>query len=427
MATVITLGALNRVLIVEIGAPATIVSLMVALPILAAPFRTLIGFKSDTHRSALGWRRTPYLWFGTLMQFGGLALMPFALIVMTGDGGAPVGLGQAACALAFLLIGIGIHTTQTAGLALATDLAKPESRPRVTALMYTMLLIGMLIASIVFGLLLLEFTPLRLVQVIQGAAGATLVLNLAALWKQEPRDRARAAAMRVAPATSFSKSWRALIERPGLKRFLAAIALGAAAFSMQDVLLEPYGGEVLKLSVASTTMLTAIFTLGGIAAFALAARLLTAGWDPYRLAAYGVLAGLPGFSLILMAGAVEAALLFRIGAFVIGFGGGLFAVATLTAAAMMDEGGRVGLALGAWGAVQATAAGAAIAASGPIRDAVSALAQAGALGPALGRRGRPEDDRDRIGAGALGPPATPRSAPRPGRGWRADARARSPR
>ncbi len=55
---------------------------MAALPVLIAPFRALLGFRSDNHRSAIGWRRVPYIWFGTLLQFGGLAIMPFALIVL---------------------------------------------------------------------------------------------------------------------------------------------------------------------------------------------------------------------------------------------------------------------------------------------------------------------------------------------------------
>ena len=50
-------------------------------------------------------------------------------------------------------------------------------------------------------------------------------------------------------------------------------------------------------------------------------------------------------------------LLFRIGTVLIGFGGGLFAVGTLTAAMALARDGESGLALGAWGAVQATAAG----------------------------------------------------------------------
>jgi MFS transporter, BCD family, chlorophyll transporter len=78
MATVLLIGTLNRVMIVEMGMSAWLVSLMVALPLVSAPFRALIGFRSDTHRSVLGWRRVPYIWMGTLLQFGGLAIMPFA-------------------------------------------------------------------------------------------------------------------------------------------------------------------------------------------------------------------------------------------------------------------------------------------------------------------------------------------------------------
>ena len=140
---VLLIGTLNRVLIVELGVPAWLVSLMVGLPLVFAPFRAFIGFRSDNHRSALGWRRVPYIWMGTLLQFGGLAIMPFALLVLSGDTHGPIWIGQVASAFAFLLVGAGLQTTQTAGLALATDLAPEEARPRVIALMYVMLLVGM--------------------------------------------------------------------------------------------------------------------------------------------------------------------------------------------------------------------------------------------------------------------------------------------
>ena len=135
----------------------------------------------------------PYIWFGTLMQFGGLALLPFALLVMTGGGDGPAIVGQIGAALAFLLVGAGMHTTQTAGLALATDLAPEEARPRVVALLYVMLLVGMMVSAIVIGRLLADFTPTKLVQIVQGAAVLTMVLNIVALWKQEARNRAATA------------------------------------------------------------------------------------------------------------------------------------------------------------------------------------------------------------------------------------------
>ena len=101
MALVMLIGTLNRVMIVEMGVPAGLVSVMFALPLLAAPFRALIGFRSDHHRSELGWRRVPYLWMGTLIQFGGLSIMPFALLVLAGAGqsaSAPAWVGQLAAA-----------------------------------------------------------------------------------------------------------------------------------------------------------------------------------------------------------------------------------------------------------------------------------------------------------------------------------------
>ena len=113
--------------------------------------------------------------------------MPFALLILSGDTTGPLWAGQVAAALAFLLVGAGLHTVQTVGLALATDLAPERARPRVVALLCAMLLAGMAVSAVVFGLLLRHFSEMRLIQVVQGAAVVTMVLNCAALWKQEPR------------------------------------------------------------------------------------------------------------------------------------------------------------------------------------------------------------------------------------------------
>lgn len=168
MAAVLLTGTLNRVMIAELGMPAVLVALMVALPLVFAPLRALIGFRSDTYVSAIGWRRVPFIWFGTLLQFGGLSIMPFALILLTVENAGPLWFGMAASALAFLLVGAGMHTTQTAGLALATDLSSDENRPRVVALLYLMLLFGMLISALIIGLALNDFSPTQLIRVVQG-------------------------------------------------------------------------------------------------------------------------------------------------------------------------------------------------------------------------------------------------------------------
>jgi BCD family chlorophyll transporter-like MFS transporter len=383
MAAVLLVGTLNRVMIVELAVPARLVAVMVSLPLAFAPFRAMVGFRSDNHRSVLGWRRVPYIWMGTLIQFGGLAIMPFALIVLSGDSNGPAWIGQAGAGLAFLLIGAGLHTTQTVGLALATDLAPAESQPRVVALLCMMLMLGMVVSALTFGALLAHFSEIRLIQVIQGAALTTMVLNMIALWKQEPRDPSRTAADR--PQPTFRDSFAEFRREGQAIRRLTALGLGTVAFSMQDILLEPYGGQILHLTVGETTLLTALLALGGIFGFSIAARALGRGADPYRFAAFGALAGLCAFTALVFSDPLESIFLFAVGVGLIGFGGGLFAHCTLTAAMGMARRGQIGLALGVWGAVQASAAGLSIAAGGLIRDGISDLAMSGTFGDALAR------------------------------------------
>jgi BCD family chlorophyll transporter-like MFS transporter len=382
MAVVLLTGTLNRVMIVELGVSAWLVALMVALPLLFAPMRALIGYQSDTYRSYLGWRRVPYIWYGTLFQFGGLAIMPFALLVLGGDiqAGA-LWWGHVGGALAFLMVGAGLHTTQTAGLALATDLAPEDKRPRVVAMLYVMFLIGMVFSALALGWLLADFTPKRLIQVVQGAAILTFALNMIALWKQEARDPARTA--HHLPKEPFLKLWRGFSADGRAKRLLVAVGLGAAGFSMQDILLEPYGAEILGLSVSATTLLTALLAGGTLAGLGIASKMMKTETHAYRLAGYGAVVGVFAFAAVVYAAPLDSPTLFRVGTAFIGLGGGLFIVGTMTAAMALTEGGNSGIAVGAWGAVHATATGVAVATGGFVRDVFGGFAADGHMGAAL--------------------------------------------
>ncbi|MBO6551247.1 MAG: BCD family MFS transporter [Roseitalea sp.] len=381
MATVLLTGTLNRVMIVELGVVTSLVAAMIAIPVLAAPFRVLIGYRSDTFKSVLGWRRVPYIWLGSMLQFGGLAIMPFALLLLQSQTTGPEWAGPAGAALAFLLTGIGMHMTQTAGLALATDLAAPDNRPRVVALAYVMLLVGMMVSAVAFGWMLADFDAITLIRVVQGAAVATLVINGIALWKQEPRNAELTRADRAVP--TFREAFTGYCKDDRTVRLLVAVALGAAGFAMQDVLLEPYGGEVLGLSVSATTLLTAIWAAGTLVGFALAGRWLAMGRDMYRLAGLGAMIGVVAFSAVVFAEPLQSPTLFRIGTALIGLGGGLFAVCTMLAAMEVSDTTDSGIAIGAWGAVQATAIGVGLALGGFIRDAVNFAVEAGMTGSAL--------------------------------------------
>ena len=381
MALAMLIGTLNRVMIVELHVPASLVAVMVSLPLLFAPFRALIGFRSDHHRSHLGWRRVPYIWMGTLLQFGGFAIMPFALLVLGGLGQAshaPAWVGHLGAGMAFLLVGAGLHTTQTVGLALATDLAPAQDRPKVVGLMYVMLLVGVIFSSMVFGHVLENFSPGTLIRTVQAAAVMTISLNVIALWKQEGRSRGRPPG-EYEEDPDFLSSFKMFCSGENAVRRLWAIGLGTMAFSMEDILLEPFGGEILGLSVAQTTYLTAFLAMGGLVGFAWASHVLSKGADPFKMASRGAMVGIPAFCAVIFSAPQASIPMFTIGVVFIGLGAGLFGHGTLTATMNSAPPGQAGLALGAWGAVQASTAGMAMALGGILRDlAAQFTASAGA-------------------------------------------------
>jgi BCD family chlorophyll transporter-like MFS transporter len=187
------------------------------------------------------------------------------------------------------------------------------------------------------------------------------------------------------PDADFSADWAGFVAPARTRRLLVTIGLGAAGFGMQDILLEPYGGHVLGLTVGQTTALSALWSAGMIAGFAFAARVLDRSIkqfeaNPFKIAGYGALIGIAAFAIVVLSAPLKSAPLLCIGTGGIGLGGGLFAVGTLISCMNLAQPGKSGLALGAWGSVQASAAGVAILLSGSLRDGFDALAMSGRLG-----------------------------------------------
>ena len=380
MATVMLAGTLNRVMIVELLVPASLVAIMIAIPVLIAPLRTFYGHKSDTYKSFIGWKRIPYMWFGSLFQFGGLAIMPFAIIILSGDQTVgPSWAGEVLVAIAFLFTGIGMHITQTVGLALAADRATKENRPRVVALLYFMFLFGMGISAVVIGILLADFSKLRLIQVVQGSAVLTLILNLVAVWRQE---RIIINQQKNDKSEKFFLSWKKFISDRKTNSLIWVVFWGTLAFSMQDVLLEPYGGQILGLSVSETTNLTGVWALGALLGLALAANNSKKTVSSVSNAMTALLIGIVGFSAIIFSSPMQFPFLYFLGTLFIGFGTGLFSVSLLIIAMALSSKTNLGsgFILGSWGAAQAIGAGLGIAVGGILRDVVNKIALSGYLG-----------------------------------------------
>ncbi|MDZ7599700.1 MAG: PucC family protein [Desulfobacterales bacterium] len=254
-----------------------------------------------------------------------------------GAGGRPASdrpdfAGEVLAALAFLMTGLGMHMTQTAGLALAADRATDETRPRVVALLYVMFLLGMAVSAVIVGWLLRDFDPITLIRVVQGCAVATMVLNMIALWKQE-KVRPMTRAERAGAAPALPRRLGRL--RPRRHRGAASGGRVPGHHGLQHAgraagtLWRRDPGPVGVRHHASDRDVDALGALVGLRCWP--ARWLARGIDPFRMAARGLLVGHRGlFGRHLRRPAAGSPRCSTRAPRLIGLGGGLFAVSTLT-------------------------------------------------------------------------------------------------
>jgi|YNPBryunderm2012_1023409.scaffolds.fasta_scaffold07693_3 BCD family chlorophyll transporter-like MFS transporter len=364
-------GALNRVLIAEEQIPAGIVGWLLSLGLFVAPARALMGFRSDREKKTFGYRRLPYAWYGTMLVFSGLSAAPFSLLLLSKasqlNSEVPFSVAIFFCTLIFLLYALGVHVGQTGYLALVTDLTPKHERSRAMVLLWIALIIGQIISAFVIGFFLEDFHPMKLVQVMQSASVVFLVLAVAAIWKQDRPVELED------DAEDFSSQVWALLSARKMRLFFAMLFFGALGLTAQDILLEPYGGQVLGMSVAATTRLTALWGIGMLIAMLIAWQAIPRLDSPLPVTLTGCLVGLAGFALITTASAARSVVMFASGAMVVGIANGLFLISTLSLITYLADIKTAGMYVGLWGLVQTSAAGLAALAGSNLRDVVARL------------------------------------------------------
>ncbi len=369
-------GTLNRVLIDSLRIPAVLVGLLIAIHYFVSPVRALIGFRSDQQRAAGRWR-TPYIVMGAILTFGGLANTPFSLLLLSGQGTLPFVPALIICLLIFLAYGIGVNIVETAYLALVSDLTPPAERGRVLAVLWMMLVLGTIVSSVLLGGLLAEYSDEKLIAILKSSALVFLILSFLSLWKQErlrPDGRVVGYQPDAEPRVrmSLGQSLRLLAGQPLLRGLFAILFLGTAAFASHDVLLEPYGAQVLHMSVSATTQLTALWGLAMLVAIPAAGWLLWRGFSPALPILLGCAVGALGFLVVSLASDAALAIAFRSGVWLIGMGRGLFIVGSVALVMALTDRNHAGLFLGLWGVMQSLAQGLGAVGGGLARDLAAA-------------------------------------------------------
>ena len=375
-------GTLNRVLIDELRIPAVAVGFLIAIHYFVSPARALIGFRSDVARAAGTWR-TPYLVLGAMLTYGGLATAPFSLILLGGNGTIAFPVALVICALIFLAYGIGVNIVETIYLSTVSDITPAHERGRVLGVLWIMLVLGTIVSSLIMGQFLVTYNHFRLIQLMQGSAVIFIALTFIAMYGQErlkANGELEDVAEPIVVRETLGHSLKLLAAQAPLRNLFIVLFLSTLGFATHDVLLEPYGGQVLGMSVTQTTGLTALWGVGMLAGIAIAAVMLWRARSPVLLISLGCLLGVAGFLTVTLSSNATLVDFFRGGVALIGAGRGLFIVGALSLVMGLVDRNHTGLFIGLWGITQALAQGFSTIGGGLARDLIQQATGNVALG-----------------------------------------------
>ncbi len=361
--SVLMLGTLNRVLRVEMGLDLALVGLVLGgAHYLAALVAIPIGHRSDV-RAYFGYHRLPYIVAGTALAVLTVVAAPFVAVFVAQEPSLP----RLALAFAFFFVeGLGVNVGATVYLALVTDRTAEAERGRVVSLIWTMMMVGILAGALGGASYLRDYNFSRLVSLFALAAVAVVALSAVALWRL---DRRRSAP-RPEGAPPLRASLVILRRSRQTRRFFVFLLLGLFFHFLQDVILEPFGGEVLGFSVRQTTLFNAYNMVGVIAGLLLGGAFVIPRLGKKRVTAVGNLIGVLAFGLLAAialrrdAGPVPFAIL------LMGLGTGAFTVGGVSLMMDLTVEGQAGLFVGAWTLAQALAKFGSSVLSGGLHDLV---------------------------------------------------------
>lgn len=364
-------STLNRVMIKELAISATMVAIMASLPYLFSPIQVAIGSYSDRH-PILRLYRTPYILIGLLLCVAGVIIAPQVAFLIAEN----FWLGLVIGVLAFGAWGMGYNLAAVSYLSLATELSGEQGRGRTIAIMWFMMITGIILTAVSLSRLVDPYTPETLSRSFWIIGGAALILGLLGLVKLEPRSD-------VKPSCEARYSWRIMIQalwgNPQARLFFFYLIILLAAILGQDILLEPFAAEAFDMTVRETTRITSFWGI-----FVLIAILFT-GWLETRfskrtVAALGGWGALIGFLLIILSGLSIIQDIFYVGIVFLGVGTGISTVSNLSLMLDMTVTGQIGLFIGVWGMANAMSRLMGSVLGGVVRDIITQLTANSILG-----------------------------------------------
>ena len=347
---------LNRLMVVEYGLLAAIPAGLVSWHYVIQLGRPLWGHGSD-HGSS----RTPWIIGGMVVLAAGVLMATQATLMMA----LPGFWVFAFAILAYTIIGVGVGAAGTAALALLASSVAPDRRAAAAAVAWIMMIAGIVASAFTVGALSDPFTPQALSTVATGLAGVTIALTVLVTFRLERGKPVFEQTAKSEEAPDFKAAIAEIFAETAARRFTIFIFVSMMAYNMQDLILEPFAGQIFGMAPGATTQLGGMLNAGGLIGMIVAGSGGSAvqARMPVDLRVWivsGCLGSALGLAGLTMAALVGPGWPLTANVLFLGFCNGVFAVAAI--GAMMGLAGagektREGIRMGVWGASQAIAFG----------------------------------------------------------------------
>jgi BCD family chlorophyll transporter-like MFS transporter len=386
MMSILILGVLNRVMIQEIAIPATLVSLVLALPAFVSPARIWFGQMSDV-KPMWGYNRTVYVWVGAavfaIASFLAIqVLWQLNLAASNTDGWVwttqTIG-WTALLTLIFAIYGLAICASGTAFAALLVDISEEENRSKVVGVVWSLLMVGIVVGAIISSSLLRQLTPEAPIESLQTAVNRLFIIVPAIVFglsivatlgveKKYSHYSHRSTRENRDDSVSLGRAWKILTASRQTGVFFIFLLVMTISLFMQDPILEPYAGQVFGMPLAESTRLNVFYGMGILIAYGVTGFYIVPRLGKRRTARLGcVLVAICAFMLGISGFTANVAFL-KSSLFLFGLATGFLTTAAISLMLDLTAAEAAGTFIGAWGLAQSVSRGVAVVIGGSVLD-----------------------------------------------------------
>ena len=245
----------------------------------------------------------------------------------------------------FAIYGLAISASSTTFTALLVDISEEDNRSKLVGVVWSMLMVGVIIGAVLSGVLLGQLTIDSSIETLQAAVNRLFIIVPAIVFglslfatagveNQYSKYASRSSVADREDGITFAHAWKILTANRQTLRFFTFLVVMTISLFMIDPIMEPYGGQIFKMSVSDSTKLNAFVGIGTLISLTATGFLIVPRLGKRNTARLGCCLVALSVGLIWLTGFTANPQLLQASLFLFGIANGVVTTGTITL--MMD-------------------------------------------------------------------------------------------